>query len=184
MPCEIAILKNAKAPYWKTGNIVEVRDVPCEWGSRVTLPNWIIIEVPDATAAEMAYLTDAMDDLLTFMITNETPLKYTVKIEGNPGYLSRPGMMGAFQSSISKVLLAINKAKTKNRGNGFIVVEITKPANMVEIQAEIYNRITNHFIFKKYSLEESEVNQIASGSGRSERAKSVLMSKTKNDSVS
>jgi hypothetical protein len=184
MPCELAILKNAKQPYWKTGNIVEIRDTPCDWGAKVTLPNWIIIEIPDATAAEMAYLIDEMDDLLTFTITNETPLKYTVKIEGNPGYLSRPGMMGAFQSSISKVLLAINKAKTKSRGNGSIVIEITKPANMVEIQAEIYNKIRNHFIFKKYSIEESEVNQIAAGSGRSERAKSVLMAKIKNDSVS
>ena len=184
MPCEIAVLKNAKQPYWKTGNIVEVRDAPCDWGSKVTLPNWIIIEIPDATAAEMAHLIDAMDDLFTFTITNETPLKYTVKIEGNPGYLSRPGMMGAFQSSISKVLLAIDKSKTKNRGNGSIVIEITKPANLVEIQAEIYNRIRNHLIFKKYSIDEAEVNEIAAESGRSERAKSALMSKIKNDSVS
>jgi hypothetical protein len=93
-------------------------------------------------------------------------------------------MMGAFQSSISKVLLTINKSKTKSRGNGFMVIEMTKPANLVEIQAEIYNRIRNHFIFKKYSLEESEINQIAAGTGRSQRAKIAIMSKIKNDSVS
>lgn len=103
MPVELLIHAQTHTKAQK-GFVQTVQDQPAIWGNRETLPNYVILEITDATKAQVDNYTDNWKNELSYELLGSDANGRRYKISVNPNIISQVSVDKGIQQRMKTYL--------------------------------------------------------------------------------
>lgn len=99
MSCEVLVINIAKDPFLR-GEPVVVKDQPCDWGTREGLPNYCILTISDASAAQVMHYLDPIALVFTYDVLASNENGYRLEVSINPAIVTEFGADKAMRTEM------------------------------------------------------------------------------------
>jgi len=183
MPCEVLIrATNNEAGTRFKGDPQEVRDdaelITRPWGNREGAPEFIILHITDATAAQIQGYMDAVINIFIHEIQNENANGWRIKISVNPNILAVYGIDKGVRNTLRDMLVDDWGAQVydyDNINHEYIIIDFPKPLmyipdnvekTLADIKADIKDQFTHNIFRRRYKFAESDIDQVLSLGGK------------------
>lgn len=181
MPCELLIRATSSAVRFK-GDPQEVRDdadlVTRPWGGREGPPEFIILHITDATAAQIQPRMDAVVNLFTHTIQVQNPNGWRIRISVNPNIPILYGIDKGLKLELRDLLVtdwgaSLHSHDTVNQE--WAIFDFPKPLmyipdnvekTLADIQAYIHDKFTDTLFRRRYHFSEADVDQVLGLGGK------------------
>lgn len=92
MACEILIKAFYTDGSYGRGYPIVIKDVPCVWGLKEGLPNFVIIRITNASKSQVNnYISKQWDKVFDYEILQHNAIGYRIKIQVDPAVVSVTG---------------------------------------------------------------------------------------------
>jgi len=173
MPCEVLIrATNNPAGSILKGSPCVVRDTPWEWGGKEGLPNWVILEVPDAASFELDHWMKPWNLKHKHTVLADTLTLVKVRFEVDDSAISVSG------KGRDEIKLAAQEWVEHERFGGviqtvnpqFIVVDFPKPVDVDEVVWEFGDTFNVAFDIRVFYIPDSDIDAAVVAGGRFSKA--------------
>lgn len=181
MPCEVLIRATSTDARFK-GDPQEVRDdsdlIERPWGGREGPPEFVILHVTDATAAQIQTHMDAVVNQFTYTIQAQNENGWRILIEINPKITETWGLDKGFRDDVRDYMVATWDGQVfdyDNVGHAWAIMDFPKPLIYIPDNVEMtLQDMKNGFIDKfedsvfrrRYHFSEADVDQVLGLGGK------------------
>ena len=181
MPCELLIRATSSTVRFK-GDPQEVRDdsllVTRPWGGREGPPEFVILHVTDATAAQIQTYMDVVVNQFTYTIQAQNENGWRILIEINPKITETWGLDKGFRDDVRDYMVATWDGQVfdyDNVGHAWAIMDFPKPLIYIPDNVEMtLQDMKNDFIDKfedsvfrrRYHFSEADVDQVLGFGGK------------------
>jgi len=181
MPCEVLIRATSTDVRFK-GDPQEVRDdadlIERPWGGREGPPEFVILHVTDATAAQIQTYMDAVVNQFTYTIQAQNENGWRILIEINPKITETWGLDKGFRDDVRDYMVATWDGQVfdyDNVGHAWAIMDFPKPLIYIPDNVEMtLQDMKNDFIDKfedsvfrrRYHFSEADVDQVLGLGGK------------------
>lgn len=162
MPCQITVrATDAPGAVVLKGHLSTVKDLPVVWGSKQGLPNWIIVEISDATAFEVEFFLENW--YLKYQVTTvqDVPAKARLRFEVHPSLISTSGNGRDEITADMLAWAATNYAgSVVNSSVSHMLIDFPKPlpTTIAGIEADFADEFDVLFDIARYYVSDADVD--------------------------
>jgi hypothetical protein len=165
MPCELLIC-NFNKGLWNRGYAVAVKDVPCEWGAKEGLPNWIILRITDATKDQVEqYMGTWPGNMFTYTVQAQNEQGYRVKFEIDPAYVNAVGLGGEIKKEVRDYLVESHQAVLVEYDWNYAVFDIPKPVVLAEVRLGLKLTFSAYVALRRYYFSSADMDYAVAQGG-------------------
>jgi len=179
MPCEVLIRATSTDVRFK-GDPQTVRDdsvLPTRpWGNREGRPEFIILHVTDATAAQIQVHMDAIVNTLEYEIQVENENGWRIRISVNPAIPRDFGLDKGMRNEIRDYLVDNWGAQVHeydNVNHEYAIMDFPKPLmfegeehTLADLKADGHDKFEDKVFRRRYHFSESDVDQVLGLGGK------------------
>ena len=181
MPCEVLIRATSSAVRFK-GDPQEVRDdlfLPQRpWGSKEGPPEFIILHVTDATAAQIQGYMDAIVNTFEYTIQAENENGWRIRISVNPAITRDYGPDKGVRNDMRDDLIATWGGQVfdyDNTNHEYAVMDFPKPLmhlptneekTLQDLKADVHDKFETQVFRRRYHFSEADVDQVLALGGK------------------
>jgi hypothetical protein len=165
MVCELLIRATDGSNGFKKGYIVVVKDQPCVWGAKETLPDFIRLIISDCTAAQVNHFRNSWDIKYKFTLVAENDAGYRYKVEIDPAYISASDT-GRHEIKDSMTDWAVDRGfAVVGFTSDSMTVDILKPADLPAIKADFADVFDTVLSIRRYYFSAADVDMVIAAGG-------------------
>lgn len=180
MPCEILIKAFYTHGSYKRGYPVVVKDVPCVWGKKEGLPNFVRIRITDATKAQVNhYVAEQWKRLFTYSIVNQNVLGYRIRIEVDPSVISASGLNKEVAKEIRDFIYEEFGGILVEHGDDYAVFDVPKPIDLREAKETLNDFCEKVIDVRRWYFDDADVDQVVNAGGYMELTKKQVLNRIK-----
>jgi len=192
MPCEVLIRATSSDVRFK-GDPQTVRDdidlVDRPWGGREGPPEFVILHVTDATAAQIQIYMDAVVNNFEYTIQAENENGWRIRVDVDPAIVDLYGIDKGVRNDIRDVLVNDWGGQVfdyDNVNNTYAVVDFPKPLiyipdnvekTLADIKADIHDKFETKVYRRRYTFSEAEVDQVLGLGGKVDQTLAQVQAK-------
>jgi len=183
MPCEVLIRATTTPENTRfKGDPQEVRDdsfLPQRpWGSKEGPPEFVILHVTDATAAQIQGYMDAVVNTLTYTIQAENENGWRIRIDVNPAIPRDYGLDKGVRNDMRDMLVADWGGQVfdyDNVNHEYAVMDFPKPLmyiptneerTLLALKSDVHDKFVDVLFRRRYRFSESDVDQVLGLGGK------------------
>ena len=175
MPCELLIRATSSAVRFK-GDPQEVRDdadlIERPWGGREGPPEFVILHVTDATAAQIQPHMDAVVKTFEHTIQVENANGWRIRIDVDPAIVALYGIDKGVRDDMRDVLVNDWGGQVRDYDNvnhEYVVMDFPKPLiyipdnvekTLADMRADIHDKFEGLVYRRRYTFSEADVDQV------------------------
>ena len=194
MPCEILIraTDNPDSPRYK-GDPQTVRDdsfLPERpWGSKEGAPEFVILHVTDATAAQIQVYMDAVVNTFEYEIQAENESGWRIRISLNPKITELYGIDKGVRNEMRDYLIDNWGAQLfdyDSIGHTYAIMDFPKPlifipsgleVGLPELKADVHDKFVNVAFRRRYRFSEADVDLVLGLGGKVDQTLAQVQTK-------
>lgn len=192
MPCEFLIRALTVGERAK-GDPQDVRDDSTlstyGWGDREGLPEFIILHVTDAAAAQIQPHMAAVVNTFTHTIQNENANGWRIRIDVNPNIPALYGIDKGVRNELRDLLVDNWGGQVfdyDNVNHEYAVIDFPKPLiyiptseekTLADIKDEVKDKFEGQVFRRRYKFSESDVDQVIAAGGKVDQTFAQVASK-------
>lgn len=136
MGCELLIANFNKGIY-KIGDVVAIKDTPCEWGSKECPPNWLIVQVSDANRLTYdSYLNRPWKRIFKFNLEGLSPTMATIRITIDPSVVSASGQNSGVPVDLQLFITGVLGGVILGSGTDYLLVQLPRSLDLPTVRRE------------------------------------------------
>ena len=175
MPCEVLIRATSTDVRFK-GDPQEVRDdsdlIERPWGGREGPPEFVILHVTDATAAQIQPHMDAVVNTFTYTIQAENENGWRIRTDIDPAIVELYGIDKGVRDDMRDVLVNDWGGVVfdyDNVNHTYAVVDFPKPLiyipdnvekTLADLKADVHDKFEGTVYRRRYTFSEADVDQV------------------------
>lgn len=175
MSCELLIRATSSAVRFK-GDPQEVRDdadlINRPWGGREGPPEFVILHITDATAAQIQGYMDAIVNTLTYTIQDENANGWRIRIDVNPAIPRDYGIDKGVRNDLRDMLVDDWGGQVfdyDNVNHEYAMMDFPKPLmhiptseekTLLDIKADVHDKYETQVFRRRYYFSEADVDQV------------------------
>ena len=192
MPCELLIRATSSDVRFK-GEPQEVRDdadlIERPWGGREGPPEFVILHVTDATAAQIQPHMDAVVNTFTYTIQAENENGWRIRTDIDPAIVELYGIDKGVRDDMRDVLVNDWGGVVfdyDNVNHTYAVVDFPKPLiyipdnvekTLADLKADVHDKFEGPVYRRRYTFSEADVDQVLGLGGKVDQTLAQVQAK-------
>ena len=179
MPCEVLIRATTTAGRYK-GDPQEVRDdsllVTRPWGMREGTPEFVILHITDAAAAQIQGYMDAVVNTFVYEIQAENQNGWRILVSVNPNITTLYGIDKGLRNEMRDYLVDNWGGVVfdyDNVNHTYAVIDFPKPLlfnaeekTLLDLQADVHDKFVSTVFRRRYRFSDADVDQVLGLGGK------------------